>query len=108
MWCSWVRPAAGCRVPRAALTWRRVAAAGGSASLPGLEARLREELRPLVPAGAALRLRTAPAPALAAWRGGAAFAASDAFATVRRSVVERQVASPALTRLRLCRARRWR
>ena len=59
------------------------APAGGTANLPGLEARLREELRPLVPSGTQLGLRTAPTPALAAWRGGAAFAASDAYATVR-------------------------
>jgi actin-related protein len=59
--------------------------AGGTAACPGLEARVRAELRPLVPAGTALRVRSAPAPALAAGRGGAALAASDAYASVRRS-----------------------
>ena len=48
--------------------------------MPGLEARLRQELRPLAPAAAPLRVRTAADPTLSAWRGGAAFAASEAFA----------------------------
>ena len=41
---------------------------------------MRQELRPLAPASTPLVVRTAEAPVLSAWRGGAAFAASDAFA----------------------------
>jgi actin-related protein len=47
-----------------------------------LEARLRDELRPLAPSGTPLALRTAPSPTLCAWRGGAALATSDVYTTL--------------------------
>ena len=56
--------------------------AGGTANCPGLEARLRDELRPLAPSDGPMALRTAPAPTLSAWRGGAALATSDVYATL--------------------------
>ena len=70
---------AACPADTRGLLWANVLLCGGTAALPGLEARLRAELRPLVPAGCELSLRTAPQPALAAWRGGAALGASEEF-----------------------------
>ena len=51
----------------------------GSSRFENLEERLRRELRSLVPGDTEIGLRTAADPILAAWKGGSAFAASEAY-----------------------------
>mmetsp|Transcript_4605 Transcript_4605/g.15098 ORF Transcript_4605/g.15098 Transcript_4605/m.15098 type:complete len:438 (+) Transcript_4605:72-1385(+) len=50
---------------------------GGCSRFPNYEARLRRELRQLVPADFRIEVTAASDPTLAAWRGGSLFAASD-------------------------------
>lgn len=63
--------------------------------MPGFQQRVEEELRPLVPDGFRLGVRTPPRPELAAWRGAAAFAATPQFeqlAMTREEYFERGAA----------------
>lgn len=53
--------------------WASIVLVGGSARLPGLEARLGRELRSLAPPDATLQLYTPDRPDLTAWRGMAAW-----------------------------------
>jgi actin-related protein len=56
--------------------------------MAGLEARLAAELRRLAPAGVDVAVYTPRAPALAAWRGGAALAADGG--RMQRAAVTKQ------------------
>ena len=61
------------------LLWSSIVLVGGGAHLPGLEVRLKRELRALAPAGMGVELWTPPEPELAVWRGAAARASETDF-----------------------------
>ena len=59
----------------------------GNARMPGLEARLASELRPLAPTALPVRVYTPPEPDLAVWRGGAALGRAAATASTPAAVL---------------------
>ncbi|KAI9818694.1 MAG: Nuclear actin-protein involved in chromatin remodeling [Thelocarpon impressellum] len=62
---------------------RDVFVTGGNTLFQGFDARLRAELRAVLPADAALKVRRARDPVLDAWRGAARWSASDAWSGAR-------------------------
>lgn len=76
------------------LLYGNVIVTGGTAALPGFDARLLEELRPLVPDQFQLGVRRPPKPELAAWRGAAAFAATPVREAGTRAPALRAALSP--------------
>lgn len=84
-----------CPAAQQELLFSNVVLTGGCANLPGMQRRVEEELRPLVPDAFQLGVRTPGKPELAAWRGAAAFAATPQFeqlALTREEYFERGAA----------------
>jgi len=74
-----VQSADACLPDLRELLYSNIVLTGGTSLLPNFEARLRAELRQLIPSDHSVGITHVADPLLAAWRGGSIFAASDSF-----------------------------